>query len=345
MHNTAVIIANWNGKKYLKNCFDSLASQTHQNFKIIFVDNGSSDGSADFVRENFPKTQIIGLKKNTGFARGYNIGIKKALEDENIKSVVVLNNDTKLHEKFIENMTDCSERHPRAGSIQSKVLNFFEKNRIDCTGIVFSADGVIVNRGYGERDRGQFEKEEEIFGANAAAALFTREALEETQLSSGEYFDNSYFAFFEDADLAWRMRLAGFKSYFCPKAFVYHIHSATANRISGFKAYYLNRNRFFTLIKNYPLCRLALIFFIITPVRYIFLLFRVIMKKGRKGADLSGQSKSTVAKEILRAWGSVIANILILIKKRRIIWKKKKVGCGEIRRWLREYRVKFSKTF
>ena len=83
---TAVVIVNWNGKKYLKDCFDSLLVQTCKNFKIIFVDNGSSDGSADFVREKYPETQIIRLEKNTGFAKGYNIGIEKAFEDENIKS-------------------------------------------------------------------------------------------------------------------------------------------------------------------------------------------------------------------------------------------------------------------
>lgn len=345
MINTAIVIANWNGKKYLKDCFDSLLAQTCQNFKIIFVDNGSSDGSADFVREKYRETKIIRLEKNTGFAKGYNIGMKKALEDKNIENIIVLNNDTKLDEKYLEEMLSSAKRHPKAGSIQPKIINFFEKNKIDCAGILLSFDGVATNRGYGERDRGQFEKEEEIFGANAAAALFTREALEKTQLKSGEYFDNSYFAFYEDADLAWRMRLAGFKPFYCPKAVVRHVHSATANKISGLKAYYLNRNRFFTLIKNYPLCRLALILLILTPIRYIFLLFHVIMKKGRKGAELSGQSKAMAAKEILRAWGSVVANIPGLIKKRNSIQRGKKVDCREIQRWFREYGVKFLKTF
>lgn len=345
MYNTAVVIANWNGKKYLKDCFDSLAHQTFRDFKIVFVDNGSEDGSADFVRENYPETEIIRLEKNTGFAKGYNIGMEKALEGENIEYAVVLNNDTKLDEKYLEEILSSAKRHPKAGSIQPKILNFFEKDKIDCAGILLSFDGVATNRGYGERDCGQFEKEEEIFGANAAAALFTREALEKTQLKSGEYFDNSFFAFYEDADLAWRMRLADFKSFYCPKAVVRHVHSATANKISGLKAYYLNRNRFFTLIKNYPLGRLALILFILTPIRYIFLLFRVIMKKGRKGKELSGQSKAMAAKEILRAWGNVVVNIPNLVKKRRVIWKNKKVSCREIRRWFREYGVKFLKTF
>lgn len=345
MIETAVIIANWNGKKHLKDCFESLQRQSDRDFKTVFVDNGSVDGSVDFVRENFPEEEIIRLEKNTGFAKGYNIGIEKAFEDKSIKYVVVLNNDTKLHEKFIENMIDCIRRYSDAASIQPKVLNFFDREKIDCAGILLSVDGVATNRGYSETDGKKYDEEKEIFGATGAASLFSRGALEKTKLSEGEYFDNSHFAFYEDVDLAWRLRLSGFKSYYCPKAVVFHVHSATAGKISGFKAYYLNRNRFFTLIKNYPFYRLLAILLILTPARYIFLLFRVIMKKGRKGAEFSGQSKAMVAKEILRAWGSVAVNIPNLLKKRQAIQKKKKVGGREIAGWFRKYGVKFLKTF
>ncbi len=345
MIETAVIIANWNGKKYLKDCFDSLRAQSYRDFKIILVDNGSEDESVGFVRENYPETEIIQFEKNTGFCFGYNSGIKKALEDEAVSYILVLNNDTKLHEKFIENMINCSQRHPEAGSIQPKILNFYDQNNIDCAGILLSVDGVAVNRGYGEKDKGQYEDEIEIFGANGTASLLSRKALGKTELSEGEYFDNDYFAYYEDLDLAWRMRLAGFKAFYCPRAVAYHVHSATTNIISGFKVYYLNRNRFFTLIKNYSLFRLAVILLILTPIRYIFLLFRVIMRKGRKNAEFSGQKKSAVAKEILRAWGSVIANFPNLVKKRRAIQKNKKVSGREIGHWFRKYGVKFSKTF
>jgi GT2 family glycosyltransferase len=345
MIEVVVIIANWNGKKYLKDCFDSLRAQSCKNFKIVLVENGSKDGSEDFVRQKYPEVEIVRLEENVGFAKGYNIGMKKAFEEENIEYIFVLNNDTKLDEKCIEELTSCAKKYPEAGSIQSKVLNFFDPGKIDCAGILLSADGVATNRGYGEKDSGQYDDETEIFGANGTASLFSRKALEKTRLSDGQYFDNSFFAYYEDVDLAWRLRLAGFESYYCPKAIIHHVHSATAGQISGFKAYYLNRNRFFTLIKNYPFCRLVLILFILTPIRYIFLLFRVIMKKGRKGAEFSGQSKAMALKEILRAWGSVLANIPSLVKKRRIAWKNKKASCAEMRRWFREYKVKFSKTF
>lgn len=348
--NTAVVIVNWNGKKYLKDCFDSLAEQTFPDFKIFFVDNGSNDGSVDFLNENFSRVfadrlNITKLKKNTGFAKGYNIGMEKVLEDQKMENIIILNNDTKLHKNCIEELVNCAKENPDVGSIQSRVLNFFDPGRIDCTGIELSIDGVATNRGYGDKDGEKYNREAEIFGANGTASLFTRKALESAKQSDGEYFDNSFFAYYEDVDLAWRIRLAGLKSFYCPRAVVNHVHSATASKISGFKAYYLNRNRFLMLLKNYPLSRLVFILLILTPFRYIFLFFRVIMKKGRKGAEFSGQKKSMVAKEILRAWGSVVANIPSILKKRWIVQRNRKVGRIEMRRWLKDYHVKFSKTF
>jgi len=350
MIDTAVVVASWNGKKYLKNFFDSLAAQTLRNFKIIFVDNGSDDGSVDFVGENYAnifsdRLEIERFEKNAGFAKGYNAGIEKALADEKTKYVIVLNNDTKLDEKCLENLVNCAKKHPEAGSIQPKVLNFFDRGKIDCTGIVFSSDGVAMNRGYNEEDSGKYSREEEIFGVSGTAALLSRAALEETQLEKGEYFDNDFFAYHEDADLAWRMRLAGLKSFFCPGAKLFHIHSATADKISGFKAFYLNRNRFFTLIKNYPFGRLLSAFFILTPTRYFFLLVCAIMKKEQRRRGDGKVGKTAAAKEILKAWGSVIANMPNLFKKRRAIQRRKKVPNREIRRWFQEYSVRFSKTF
>jgi GT2 family glycosyltransferase len=345
MTNTAIIIANWNGLKYLENCFKSLAGQTYQNFEIVFVDNGSNDGSVEFIKLNYPETKIIRLEKNTGFANGCNIGIQKALEEENIKYIMILNNDTKLDERCVEALVGCAKVHPKASSIQPKVLNFFERERIDCAGILLSIDGVATNRGFGEKDGEGYDREEEIFGANGTASLFTRSALEGAQMSPGEYFDNSFFAYYEDVDLAWRLRLAGYEAFFCPKARLFHVHSATAGKISGFKAFYLNRNRFFALIKNYPLCRLLFVLFVFTPIRYIFLLFRVIMKKGRKNEEFAGQKKSAVAKEILRAWGSVLTNLPDLFKKRLVVQKSKKVRRKEICRWFRSFGVKFLDTF
>jgi len=337
MIETAVIIANWNGKKYLKDCFDSLAKQTYQNFKIIFVDNGSSDDSVDFVERNYPETKIIQFKKNTGFCFGYNTGIKKALEENGTSYIFILNNDTKLHEKFIENMINCSKAHPKAGSIQSKVLNFYEPNKIDCVGIILARDGTAHNRGYEETDEGQYENEDEIFGANATAVLYTKESLEKTKLPGNNYFDRGHFAYYEDVDLAWRMRLAGFKAYLCPKAIVWHVHSGSTGKSSLFKAYYLHRNHFFAIFKNYPtgIMMRVLGWRFLSYARLIFDIFQ----KNKKASEYAtGQGKIRIALTILRAWGSVIYNLPGIIEKRRLIQKNKIVNKEEILSWLVRFR-------
>jgi len=339
MIDTAVVIANWNGKKYLKDCFDSLQQQTYKNFRIIFVDNGSEDGSADFVRENYPETEIKEISHNVGFAAGYNLGFRQAMKDEKIRWIMALNNDTKLHENFIEEMVGCGEKHSDAGSIQSKVLNFYEKNRIDCVGIVLARDGTAHNRGYGKIDEGQYENEEEVFGANATAVLYTREGLERTKLPNGNFFDRDYFAYYEDVDLAWRMRLAGFKSYFCPKAKVFHIHSATAGKSSLFKAYYLHRNYFLTIFKNYPCCLLMKTLFW-RFWSYLQLVANVFRKKKRETEFVKGYSKFQVASVILRAWGSVIANLPNILKKRNFIQGNRNAKIREIRGWMVKYKEK-----
>jgi GT2 family glycosyltransferase len=337
MIETAVIIANWNGKKYLKDCFDSLRKQSYKDFKTILVDNGSEDGSVVFLQENYPEIEILELSKNTGFCFAYNKGIAMAFENYNAKYIIVLNNDTKLHEKFIEDMILCGKKDPEIGSVQPKVTNFFEQDKIDCAGIEIAKDGTAHNRGHGQGEN-KFNQAEEIFGANGTASLFTREALEKTKLSREEYFDNSHFVFYEDVDLAWRLRLAGFKSYYCPQAKVFHVHSGTAGKASLLKAFYLHRNYFLTVFKNYPsgIMLKTLSWRILSYIKLVFGVFR----GGKKASEYAqGVGKSRVGLVILKAWASVICALPGIIAKRRFVQRHKKVNNKEIRLWLNRYRA------
>ena len=318
MINTTVIIVNWNGKKYLRDCLDSLERQTFKNFKVIFVDNGSGDDSVAFVRKNYPKVEIKEISHNVGFSAGYNLGFRLAFRDENIKWVVALNNDTKLDENYLGEIVGCAKRHSDAGSIQPKIFNFYEKEKIDCAGIYVARDGTAHNRGYGEIDRGQYNDEKEIFGANATAALYSKESLEKTKLPNDNYFDRDHFAYYEDVDLALRMRLAGFKAYLCPKAIVWHVHSGSTGKSSLFNVYYLHRNYFFALIKNYPLGKLFKTL-LIRAGSYFSLLLNVFKKKKRETELMQGLGKARVGFVILKAWGSVIVNLPSLIRKRKFI--------------------------
>jgi hypothetical protein len=348
MIEAAVIIVNWNGKNFLKECFDSLAFQALMNFKIFFVDNGSDDGSVEFLEENYIgknkiEIEVIKLENNTGFSFANNLGIQKAFADENIKWVLILNNDAKLDQNFFAELSKCAKSYPGAGSIQPKVLSYYNPEKVDCAGILTSYDGVSTNRGFGA-DASEFNKEKEIFGANATAGLYAREALEAVKIKVGEYFDNDFRMYYEDADLAWRMRLAGFKSFYCPRAEVFHLHSATAKRVSGLKAYYLNRNRFYVIFKNFPL-KYLLLALLLTPARYLIAPFRRPKEAKKTGEAGKIRKKAGSAGMILKAWLDVLGNLSSILAKRRIIRDNRRVSGKEINSWFQKYGAKFKKTF
>ncbi|MFA4817323.1 MAG: glycosyltransferase family 2 protein [Parcubacteria group bacterium] len=342
MKETAVIIANWNGKEYLENCLSALRNQTYKDFKTMLVDNGSSDESVFFVEKNYPEVELIKLDKNTGFAYANNLGIQKALADESIRYLITLNNDTRADENYLEKLVECAKNHPEAGSIQSKVLNFFEKSIIDSTGILIYPDMSAINRGQKEKDERQFEKEEEIFGASASAALYAREMLEKVKLPGENYFDSDYFAYYEDVDLAWRLRLAGFSSFYCPKAVVYHVHSATGKNYSPFKSFHIHRNQYYNILKDLPFCFMlkALAFM---PIRYCMLLASVLRRKGPAAKLTKNTKEEGIVRIVLRSWKQIIKNLPMLMRKRKFIQKNKAVKNSEIKKWLELYQADFKK--
>lgn len=340
MKKLAIIIVNWNGKNFLRDCLDSLRNQTHKDFRIILVDNGSEDDSVSLVRANYPEVETIELLKNTGFAKANNIGIKKALEDGNIKYILTLNNDTKVCANFMAEMLSSAENHPGAGSIQPKVLNY-DGTKIDSAGILIYKDMSAQNRGYEEKDGGKYNQEAEIFGASACAAIYAREALEKTKLPGDNYFDEDYFAYFEDVDLAWRLRLTGFRSFYCPQAIVVHFQSATGKRYSPFKKFHLHRNQYYNIIKNLPFWMIARALFFM-PVRYLMLLNSLRTKKG-SSAELVKRNHVRLFGLVIKIWATVLKNLPGLIRKRKYIRKIKSASNKEIERWFQAYQADLNK--
>ncbi|HUU20552.1 MAG TPA: glycosyltransferase family 2 protein [Sedimentisphaerales bacterium] len=222
----SIVIVNWNGQEYLKKCLSSAYAQTYRDFNIVFVDNGSEDGSVEFVAENFPEAEIIKNNENVGFADGNNIGIKKSFEDIDVKYIATLNNDTIVEPSWLRELVSAAEKDRIIGSCQSKMLRYYDRSIIDSTGIKLLANGTVSDRGAGEKDDGQYDKLEEVFGACAGAALYRREMLNESGL-----FPSHYFASFEDVDLAWRARYAGWKCVYVPSAVVYHFRFATQKKM------------------------------------------------------------------------------------------------------------------
>lgn len=348
MSELAIIIASWNGRQHLEGCLPALREQTFRDFNIILVDNGSTDGTVDFVHTHFPEVEVVALPQNEGFAGPNNLGINGALADPDVRYVVALNNDTKPETDYLTELIACAKRHPEAGAVQPKVINFYQPSVIDSTGILIDKSMSAVNRGLKVADQGQYEVEEEIFGAAASAALYTRKALECVALigrnGQREFFDGDYFAYYEDVDLAWRLRLAGFSCFYTPAARVFHVHSATGKSYSPFKAFYIHRNQYFNIIKNLPLPQLirALLFM---PRLYLASLLSVLKGRGAaaelaRGAEKSGSNPVTI---VVRGWWQVLRLLPVMLEKRGQVRKMRVVPNAEIDSWFRRFAADFDK--
>jgi GT2 family glycosyltransferase len=226
-------------------CLESLEialGAVEEDTELIVVDNGSKDGSADLVREQFPVVKVIALERNEGFAGGVARGIAAAQGEW----IAVFNNDTSVEPDAIGLMLEAGRVHPRVASVAAQMRFADRRDLLNSAGLELDRLGVAADRLVGTPLTALRESEPyEVFGATGGAALLRREMLDQV---GG--FDESFFAYFEDADLAWRAQLHGWRALYAPRAVVYHHHSATAQHGSPAKLYLVGRNRIRTLAKN-----------------------------------------------------------------------------------------------
>jgi GT2 family glycosyltransferase len=239
----SVVIVNYDGKHFLNACLNSLKKQTFEDFEVILVDNGSSDGSLEYVRGNFPKVRVIALTENLGFCGGNNVGIREARG----QYVALLNNDAEAHPQWLEELKSTLDDHTDVGFCASKMFLRDRPGIIDAAGGIFYSCGVGAQRGYRERDNGTFGDTEYFFSACAGAAIYRRTMLDDIGL-----FDEDFFAHGEEVDLSFRAQLRGHKCLFVPTAVVYHAGGGTMKHDSDERRYLWHRNRFYVLIKNMP---------------------------------------------------------------------------------------------
>ncbi len=241
----SVVIVNWNSRADLTVCLESLSRQTYQDLEIIVVDNGSTDGSAAAVRASFPSVVLVEEKKNLGFAHGANRGIAVSHGEW----VALLNNDTVADPRWAERLADAAAvAPPECGMLQSVLLFMDRPKQINSTGIVLTSSGSGNDRQEGEPFN-HVEKAE-IFCPTAGAAAYRRAMLDEIKLPIG-YFDDKHFMYFEDLDLGWRARLAGWTAQVVPESIVLHKYQGSAVRHGAqWMIDVSHRNRLRTLIKN-----------------------------------------------------------------------------------------------
>jgi len=356
----SVNLLTYNAQNLIEPCLNSVLEQTYPNIEILVIDNASEDRTLEQVTRykeqetNFP-IKIIENKKNLGFAAGHNIGIKESKGEY----ILCLNQDVVLDKDFIKNAVETMKIDRKIGAVQGKLYKakiqdscFIQTKILDTTGLVMFKNRRVINRGQGEKDKGQYQRGE-IFGVDGAAPFYRRSALEDVKLPifkgaapqiisvnprsyphksasiKYEYFDEDFFMYKEDVDLAWRMRLYGWKSVYEPRIIGYHLRGAgeqavtnpikiiqQRRKISQMAKFYSFKNQRLMQIKN----ELPTLFFrdfcrIIIKELSAWLYVLVFEK-------YSWKAIKGLIKQVPRAW-----------KKRKIIVKRRRVGAREMAKW------------
>jgi GT2 family glycosyltransferase len=246
----SIIIPNYNGEKYLRNCLDSLLIQTTSDFEIIVVDDASTDASMEIL-QNFGGIRLIRNARNSGFARSVNEGIKAS----HGLFLLLLNNDVVLEPDFIEKILKAIQRNPKIFSVSSRMVRYYERDKLDDTGDFYHILGWAFKRGDGKPVM-KYLKPTRVFSTCAGAGLYRKSVFDEIGL-----FDENYFAYLEDVDVSYRAMIYGYENWYEPTAVCYHIGSATTadgNKYSPFKVRLSARNNVYTAYKNMPAAQLLI---------------------------------------------------------------------------------------
>lgn len=332
MPRVSIIIINWNGLEHLETCLESLKAQTFRDFEVVLVDNGSADGSQEFIKSRYPWVRLFELRENTGFATGNNIGLAHASGEY----IVALNNDTRAEANWLETIVRVADANPNVGMVGSRICSFDDPDVIDSLGVRVCRDGMSRGRFRLRRySTIRMQEVEEILFPSACVALYRRAMLDQTG-----FFDDDFFAYAEDTDLGLRGRLAGWDALLATNAVVYHKYSKTGGVFSPFKIYLVERNHYWVALKNFPLPLLLLVPFF-TMVRYLVQLWVVLSARGSGGEFLGSASKPALIRAIIRGTWDALAGAPRMLRKRARIMEGRNISGADVARLLRKYRMGF----
>jgi len=217
----SIIIVNWNHGQYLRKCLDLLFAQEYHLFEIFIVDNGSQDGSPNMIKDEYPGVKIWTFPDNRGFSKALNWGVNQTTSD----FVVSLNPDVFVMRNFLQEMVNVMCQDESIGIVSAKLLRDDDSTTLDSTGLFLNHFRRPYDRGQGEIDSGQYDRTLQIFGACGAAALYRRSMLVDIAVE-GEFFDEDFFTYYEDADLAWRAQMRGWNGRYAPRAVATHVRGS-----------------------------------------------------------------------------------------------------------------------
>lgn len=303
----SIIIVNFNGKKWLKDCLGGLSKQTYKNYEIIFVDNGSSDGSVDFVKSNFTKVKLVLSKVNLGFAGGNNLGIKKVSGDY----VLLINNDAKVDSDYLEKFIQGFEKHPKAGIIQSKIVWMNDPSKIDSCGSYWTDTSFLYYIGNGkDASLPKYNTPFQVFSVKGASIMVKKEMIRKIGL-----FDEDFWSYYEETDMCHRAWLSGYEVWYWPKAVCFHANGGTSLGFNNnFIQFHNFKNKLSSFIKNFEpgnLIYAVMCFLIFNIAIGIVWIFR-------------GKIKNSIS--LVRALSWNLKNIHKTLNKRKDVQKSRVTG-------------------
>lgn len=313
----SLVILNWNGKKWLKNCLPTVRKISYKPLEVIVVNNGSTDDSYEFIKKNFPEVKIVELKKNVGYAKGNNIGVSKATG----KYVVLMNNDTKVTPHFLDPLVSALESDVTIGAVQPQMRSLIHPELLDSVVSYLTSTGFLYHFGYMKPwKREKYRKRLNAFSIKGACFMMRRKEY----ISLGG-LDEDFVCYVEETDLCYRIWLSGKKVIYEPKSIMYHwgggdMQVMTKDQVTMFRSY---RNRFLLFIKNSGYIKLIQIL----PLLFIFCEAFIVMSM------LQGNVKRAIGAQ-MGVFG-VIPLLPKMIKKRKHIQKKiRKVSDAEINQFV-----------
>ena len=302
----SIIIVNWNGKKWLEKCLESVFNQTYKKYEVIVVDNGSDDGSREYIKQHFPATVFIELDRNHGFAKANNVGIKAAKGD----LMYLLNNDTTIDPDMLEKISPLFD-NPKIGTVQPRIIRMDDKKKLDLAGAFWTKTTFMYYFGLdGRRSSKKFNIPMRVF-SNKGAAMFIRKSMLE-KIGS---FDDDFWSYYEETDLCHRAWLSGFECWYYPLSTCYHAKGKTSEHFdNSFIQFHNFKNKLLSFIKNFePQTLIVVIPTFLLSVSGLVLLY---VLKGKVGKSVA------LIKSVF--WN--IRNIKATLKKRKFVQKNRLVS-------------------
>lgn len=303
----AVIVVNYNSGPYLRRALASLAAQSCSPDRVIVIDNGSVDDSLTACETIYPGVEIHRLDRNLGFAEGNNIAASLVADCE---WIALLNPDAFAVPDWVERMVEASRRSPSFDVFACRLVEDGDPSILDGAGDAYNPNGIAWPRYKGARVGVDGDADHEVFGACGAAALYRRSAFED----AGR-FDESYFCYHEDVDLAFRLRLRGYRCLYIPSAVVRHVGSAISGWGSDFSVYYSQRNMVWTYVKNMP----GWYFWLYLPSHIVVNLITILvfLRKGQ-------------GRLILRAKWHALRGLPVVLSQRKKIQRRRTVSAARV---------------